>query len=159
MTNESKLQNRIQTITKDFGQVLHTYSQTMFRLSAEIGQIFDTIRPDPFDAKILFDKDKIEHIFQKPVFQLYNSLNDIIMSRSDSFYTNQFSIEDWHTFENQYELLSNWKNLIKVSAFRIPALFDSAIAIMEFFNRGGERIKNEYLNDIKKDNGSSAFSN
>lgn len=84
VSEESALRERITELTRNIGQILHTYSQTLLSIRLKTRSVLRYFQPDPFGVGELPDAEAIAEVFARPKRALEMSVGDLTKSSSDS---------------------------------------------------------------------------
>lgn len=81
---EKKLVKRIAELTQNIGQILHTYSQTLYTIRLKTTSVLKSLQPDPFSGGELPESDQVEAELSGPVRALCSSLSKLARLASES---------------------------------------------------------------------------
>jgi PAS domain S-box-containing protein len=131
---EGELSKKVQELTNDIGNVLHSYSTSLVNVRQSANVVLQTLGPDPFErAKGILPEQMVDSL-AAPAKQFAESLAKLIQAAESPERLDVLPEDQRNELAKQLHLLLNYEKIIPYPMARLSTLRESAIAVQAICN-------------------------
>jgi PAS domain S-box-containing protein len=131
----AKLRHRIDELTRDFGNVLHTYSQSFVKIQNSLNVVLQSLEPDPFKKGLNLLPERAVRELTQPAARLAKSVEDLTAASNSQWAAGALPPAKWQRLSELSKHLSSYRDtnspeshpsIVRTIAFKVMELSSEA---------------------------------
>lgn len=111
VSDAARLRHRVEELTEDIGQVLHTYSASLVKIQNSLNVVVDSLEPSPFKKGFNLLPEKASAELHGPATRLARSLDELVAHSRTEWGSAALSPERWGRLRELSSILHNYQGM------------------------------------------------